>query len=388
MNSGKYRVLIAAALFALALWPTSFAIAQTNEAAELNQTIDELYQAGRYAEAIPLALKVLDIQEKALGPDHPAVAIALDRLADLYVKRHRYTEAEPLYKRAIEIYEQDFGPNSPRVAVALRNLGDFYAAEGRTAEAEALHARAAEILKQADRDGASLPSPAESHNWITASPSPPARTRGLTVPPAQAQSAIPIFPMPPPAASAKYVLPRDVFKDRSTIGQAVDAIIAALEKQDYVDRSFFATPAGGVALVTRLERINDDGTHAAETKRWPAAGGDQQFSSTLDLGRILRSLFFAEPGHYRIIVFILQNEAFSQSGTRITEEDAQAWLHKGLNVLPQEIRDRAFDKADCTALIYEFVNDGSGAHMVENSPLTGKQHLRMAGLQILLGDNR
>jgi Tfp pilus assembly protein PilF len=44
---------------------------------------------------------VLAINEKALGPDHPSVALALNDLAELYKEQGRYADADPLYKRAL-----------------------------------------------------------------------------------------------------------------------------------------------------------------------------------------------------------------------------------------------------------------------------------------------
>ena len=47
---------------------------QTEELAtaeRLNSQVLELYSAGRYNEAIPLAERALAIREKALGPEHP-----------------------------------------------------------------------------------------------------------------------------------------------------------------------------------------------------------------------------------------------------------------------------------------------------------------------------
>ena len=50
---------------------------------------------------MPAALQaLLAINEKALGPDHPSVALALNDLAELYKEEDRYADAEPLYKRA------------------------------------------------------------------------------------------------------------------------------------------------------------------------------------------------------------------------------------------------------------------------------------------------
>ncbi|MGF1603877.1 MAG: tetratricopeptide repeat protein, partial [Thermosynechococcaceae cyanobacterium] len=45
-----------------------------NEAKQLNEQVIQLYQQGRYSEAIPIAQRSLSIWEKALGPDHPDVA--------------------------------------------------------------------------------------------------------------------------------------------------------------------------------------------------------------------------------------------------------------------------------------------------------------------------
>jgi tetratricopeptide (TPR) repeat protein len=56
-------------------------------------------------------LRALEIEEKALGSDHPKVANILHNLADLYCAQERYSEAEPLYQRALTIREEVFGPD-------------------------------------------------------------------------------------------------------------------------------------------------------------------------------------------------------------------------------------------------------------------------------------
>ena len=186
---------------------------------------------------------------------------------------------------------------------------------------------------------------------------------------------LPAFPWPPPAASASYVLPRSLFKEQSTIGQASDAIISALERNGYVERSFFRTEPGGAALVTRVERITDDGSHASGAERWPS--GWQSRGSALDLGRFLKALFYVDSGRYRVIVFVIQRLPFSQSASKVTGDEARGWLLAGANALPPEAAALAF--LDCTALIYEFASDGQVVRVVE-SPLTGRQHLEKAGI--------
>ena len=53
-----------------------------------------------YSDAEPLYQRALHIDEKALGPDHPYVAVDLDNLAALYYKQGHYAGAEPLFQRA------------------------------------------------------------------------------------------------------------------------------------------------------------------------------------------------------------------------------------------------------------------------------------------------
>jgi hypothetical protein len=196
-----------------------------------------------------------------------------------------------------------------------------------------------------------------------------------------AQATLPEFPWPPPAASASYVLPDKLFESYRTLGDVAEAILAALEQNGYVERSFFRTAPGGVALVTRLERINDDGSPSAENERWAAAA--QRLESTRSLLDLLQGLFFVDPGHYRVIVFVLQDLPFSQSAETITAQQAHAWLASGANVLSPEIAALPFAGGHVTVLIYEFASDGSKVQVV-TSQLTGKQHLEKAGLLTVL----
>src|SRR5215510_5933951 len=189
--------------------------------------------------------------------------------------------------------------------------------------------------------------------------------------------AIPQFPWPPPAASATYVLPETVFESGRTTGQVVTAIITALERKGYVERSFFTTPADGVVLVTRLERINADGSSVADAERWPVVGQAASFA------QFLRGLFYVDPGRYRVIVFVLQDTPFRQSSEPLTGQQAREWLRTGANVLPRELAERTYT-GDCTVMVYEFASDGTAVRVVE-SRLTGRQHLEKAGVLVALG---
>jgi hypothetical protein len=239
--------------------------------------------------------------------------------------------------------------------------------------------QAAEIAEQRAKEEAKRQAEEEEAAKAAA---PPTAENGEIIVGGHAPEQLPEFPWPPPRASASYVLPDRLLASYHTVGDVVGAIIEALEQGGYVERSFFQTKAGGVALVTRLERINDDGTSSAETQRWPNTG--DPYGSSDSLFQFLQGLFYVDPGHYRVIVFVLQDLPFSQSSTDVTAGEARAWLTRGANVLPPDIAARSFAGAHCTALIYEFASDGTKVHVVE-SRLTGKEHLEKAGLLAALG---
>jgi hypothetical protein len=79
-----------------------------------------LYQAGKYAAALPLAQQSLALREKTLGPNHLDVATSLNNLALLRYSQGRYADAEPLYKRSLAIREKALGSDHEDVATSLR----------------------------------------------------------------------------------------------------------------------------------------------------------------------------------------------------------------------------------------------------------------------------
>jgi len=176
------------------------------------------------------------------------------------------------------------------------------------------------------------------------------------------------FPRPPWAASASYVLPDYFFESRRTVGEVVDKINLALENNGFDKQSFFPTEAGGVALVTRLERINEDGSPVSERERWLVR---QQDARGLNLDRFLQGSFFLDAGRYRAFVFILRDLPVPQP--------PGAWRASGRNKLPPIIALRTFSGGHCTVLVYEFSSDGTAVKLLSTS-LTGKEHLEKAGL--------
>ena len=140
-------VLLIAVLLILGGSPPG--LAQSDELDALNRQIGQLYQAGKYDEAIPLAQHQVELTVTRFGKEHRAHAHALGILADLYREKGRYAEAEPLYKSAHSMLEKELGQDHREVAESLNRLGLLYWAQGRYAEAEPLYKRALAIEEKA-----------------------------------------------------------------------------------------------------------------------------------------------------------------------------------------------------------------------------------------------
>ena len=122
--------------------------AALERAAALNEQLIELYQAGRYQDAIPLAEEALAIRREQLGERHPDVADSLNNLALLYEGQGRYGEAEPLHNKALAIRREQLGERHPDVADSLSNLASLYLVQGRYREAEPLFIEALAIYPE------------------------------------------------------------------------------------------------------------------------------------------------------------------------------------------------------------------------------------------------
>ena len=114
------NALVVLLILHCALWVTPGLAAKAEDASEadsLNRQVVDLYHAGKYQEAIPIARQLLEICEKINGPDHPDTAPSLNNLAALYRVMGDYAKAEPLYRSALA-FEKALGPEHPDTALA------------------------------------------------------------------------------------------------------------------------------------------------------------------------------------------------------------------------------------------------------------------------------
>src|SRR5215469_4516101 len=145
-------------VFVLAESPESFA--QDENPSLLDQQVRNLFEEGKYQQAIPIAEKLLAIREKELGLEHLDTASSLNSLATLYLQIGDYAKAEPLLLQLLQVVTKILGPEDAKVAITLNRLGLLYDHMGTYTKAEPFFQRALEIWNK-------LPAP-ESFNSVAA----------------------------------------------------------------------------------------------------------------------------------------------------------------------------------------------------------------------------
>jgi tetratricopeptide (TPR) repeat protein len=108
----------------------------------------ELFQAGKYEEALPYFERALELAEKRYGSNDPALAVELNNLAEVHRLMGQLDKAEALYIRAIALDEEAGRGDDPGLATSLNNLALAYRTQGRLEEAEGLYLRALALLEK------------------------------------------------------------------------------------------------------------------------------------------------------------------------------------------------------------------------------------------------
>ena len=108
----KLFLLSIAFAIAAALPPALAQSASNAELRALNSRSLSLYQAGKYAEAMPLAEQYVTGTKARYGENAPEYAMALNNLAQLLQATNRLAEAEPLMRRALAIDEKKLWPRA------------------------------------------------------------------------------------------------------------------------------------------------------------------------------------------------------------------------------------------------------------------------------------
>jgi CHAT domain-containing protein/Tfp pilus assembly protein PilF len=122
--------------------------AQLVDAKAKNDEVVELYNHGRYAEALVIAREALAIRRRIFGEEHPAVAQSLDNLGNLLQAMGDYAGARPNLEQALAIRRKLLGEEHPDVATSLNNVGMLLQATGDYAAARPYLEQALAIFRK------------------------------------------------------------------------------------------------------------------------------------------------------------------------------------------------------------------------------------------------
>jgi tetratricopeptide (TPR) repeat protein len=119
----------------------------------LYRLLDLYREMGRLSDIEPFFVRMLELQQEYLGPEHSAVTRTLTIFATVYEEEGKYQEAESLYQQVIKIEEKNLGPSHPQLAGTLQTYAGLLRKDGRDKEAEEVEARARAISDRLPHQG-------------------------------------------------------------------------------------------------------------------------------------------------------------------------------------------------------------------------------------------
>jgi CHAT domain-containing protein/Tfp pilus assembly protein PilF len=124
----------------------------------LDRYCSMLLRTGRFADAVPVAERLLKIRSPRAGGDAIATAGARNQLALAYKLSGRVRDAVPLYEETLAAFQKNKGlANTPVTATVMHNLAAAYATAGRVADAERLYLAGLELAGRAPNGDKFLP---------------------------------------------------------------------------------------------------------------------------------------------------------------------------------------------------------------------------------------
>ena len=209
---------------------------------------------------------------------------------------------------------------------------------------------------------------------------------GATAPPQ-------FFPWPPPTPSAtKTISPSRLSNDEiKTLGKVAELLEKRLADRGYSDFRYYGVRGDGFALVTRLERIDQNGRPLEGIRRpnYDQLKSIELTRTPFTLQRYLAALI--RPGtnevseaHFRLFVFLVTTESVTTNPQLAVDlPTIRNWVTLGSLSLDKENKMKPFTKNHSVViLVYEIVcAPPKEPWMLVPSSLPGHMHVEASGLE-------
>jgi hypothetical protein len=158
-----------------------------------------------------------------------------------------------------------------------------------------------------------------------------------------------------------------------------EVIRSRLRSRSYMSAGYFWTPIG-YAMVTPLERFNEDGSAPKGVARWAR----QKDTASWNITDAARKVFAGEDGRYRLFVILVSDEPFAMSPYRASAQTVDQWEVTGLGTLPPRLARRPVtESTTVTVMVYEFrMSKGQIRELRANETdgLPVEKHLQWLGM--------
>jgi hypothetical protein len=135
-----------------------------------------------------------------------------------------------------------------------------------------------------------------------------------------------------------------------TLGSVESVLDRGVRSMGFSEIAYFPY-RNGFAMVTRVEQIDAQGLPLPPPNRWSAS-----IANLIKTGGVQwwKALVVPTPGHFRVTIFVVDNQPISADGGTAGEESIQKLL-LGPNALSPEITNRPINNTFvCEALVYEY----------------------------------
>lgn len=191
------------------------------------------------------------------------------------------------------------------------------------------------------------------------------------------------WPNPPTPSDSALIAPYLLFPGGSegkTLLDAARRLEGSIAAAGYLEPRYLGAACNGFAIMLDLEQIQPDGARKPGAAGFAPTTAEPRFT----LAGYIRRLFYAPPGYYRQIVFVVSDIGIAATTPAPTPGELRAIAKDGSAALPPGYGNVPFSwKYKVVALVYEFQKgpaDGDARQIPPSGRLRAPQHLKKAQL--------